>query len=217
MVSIHYGRKHLCGGSIITRRSVLTAGHCMNSFFPSLMTVRCGSSSNQVGGKKLQVSSYLVHPLFNQSELAYDIGIIYMAEPFEFSRTVKPIRITTREYDIDTLGVIAGWGSTQEGGTSINEIRFVNVRMLEYYECTKKYKMFNRDIQLCVGHLKGGKDSCQGDSGGPLVIQSHVVGIVSYGLGCARAKTPGVYTNVYRFSSWIADNMYQEPTNSIHL
>ena len=44
-----------------------------------------------------------------------------------------------------------------------------------------------------------GKDSCQGDSGGPLVrpsVTSTQVGIVSYGLGCARARFPGVYTEV---------------------
>ena len=36
-----------------------------------------------------------------------------------------------------------------------------------------------------------GKDTCQGDSGGPLVADDKLVGIVSFGDGCAKPGTPG--------------------------
>jgi secreted trypsin-like serine protease len=48
----------------------------------------------------------------------------------------------------------------------------------------------------------------QGDSGGPLFYcnspqQCMQVGIVSWGIGCAHAKYPGVYTRVTKMMDWI--------------
>lgn len=68
------------------------------------------------------------------------------------------------------------------------------------------------DVQMCAGHLEGRKDACQGDSGGPLVgISSsgsvELVGIVSWGLDCAKPNAPGAYTNVFKFADFIKRTM----------
>ena len=61
---------------------------------------------------------------------------------------------------------------------------------------------------------QGQIDSCQGDSGGPLVCDKKLVGIVSFGKGCARPNFPGVYTKLEKYTKWIDDIAHERHTSS---
>lgn len=121
---------------------------------------------------------------------------------------------------------VAGWGKTQEAGKSASILQEVQIPVLTNEICRDRYKKIGKLVSqkqfdnavLCAGVLAGGKDSCQGDSGGPLMVPSIIdgriiyyqIGIVSYGIGCARTDVPGVYTRVQTFVDWIQKKV-QEP------
>ncbi len=55
----------------------------------------------------------------------------------------------------------------------------------------------------------------QGDSGGPQMFQMAngrwaVVGIVSWGIGCADPGVPGIYTRVSNYVDWINQRVDHE-------
>lgn len=118
---------------------------------------------------------------------------------------------------------VAGWGRTAEGGTAAKILQELQLPVLDNEVCKNRYKKIGKLISekqfneavLCAGVLTGGKDSCQGDSGGPLMAPTKVdgqnhyyqIGIVSYGIGCARMDVPGVYTRVQTFIDWIQEKL----------
>ncbi|QAT84830.1 S1A family peptidase [Corallococcus coralloides] len=112
----------------------------------------------------------------------------------------------------NTMATVAGWGLTREGGSDTSSILLqVGVPVLRHQDVANSYRsqkiFIDENAMLGAGYKKGGKDACQGDSGGPLVVkgsQGYVLqGIVSFGVGCARAGLPGIYTRVSNYIPWI--------------
>lgn len=66
--------------------------------------------------------------------------------------------------------------------------------------------LMNKNI--CTENTKG-QGACKGDSGGPLVDKkkNELVGIVSWGLPCAKDGKPDVYTRVSSYLNWITKHI----------
>ncbi|TKS90349.1 Transmembrane protease serine 9 [Collichthys lucidus] len=103
---------------------------------------------------------------------------------------------------------ITGWGSTRENGPRIHRLQEVNVTILPFDVCNQYYLGRIRPSMFCAGKDEGGADACQGDSGGPLSCftgsRYELAGVVSWGIGCGRARKPGVYTQVQQHTEWMS-------------
>lgn len=131
--------------------------------------------------------------------------IAQVAKPFEFGPNVKPIPLSKKPLWPGEIIVVSGWGVTSEGGDITTTLKKVEIPVVPQWECKLLYTDYElSDNMFCGG--RAGRDSCQGDSGGPVVANGFLVGIVSWGEGCARPGYPGVYSSIEKLRKWIFYN-----------
>ncbi|KAJ8736122.1 hypothetical protein PYW08_006778 [Mythimna loreyi] len=200
-----------CGGTIINNRSILTAAHCTIGDPANRWRIRLGSTWANSGGVVHNVNQIINHPQFNGNTLNNDIAVMRSASTFSFNNNVRAAAIAGANYHLADNQVVwaAGWGATSEGGSSSEQLRHVELRSINQATCRNNYATRGiaiNDNMLCSGWPNGGRDQCQGDSGGPLYHNGIVVGVCSFGVGCAQARFPGVNARVSRYVSWIQQN-----------
>ncbi|KAL6703508.1 hypothetical protein ACN47E_009606 [Coniothyrium glycines] len=202
IVSLQSGGSHFCGGSLINGNTVVTAAHCTVGQSVSSLTVRAGSLNRSSGGTVVRVSSIRPHPSYSAGTYNNDIAVWKLATSIPTSSTIGYATLAASGSDPadGTVATTAGWGTTTSGGSSLPAaLRKVDVPIIGRTQCRADYGTSRvTDAMICAGYDAGGRDSCQGDSGGPIVNTSTrtLLGVVSWGDGCAAAGAPGVYARV---------------------
>jgi trypsin len=209
-VALYKGNSQVCGGALIADRWVVTAAHCVapgstTGGFSKVVINRHKLSSAL--GESIGVKRAFRHASYSSSTQNNDIALIELV-----SRSAAPVaKLVTpalAAFAAGTSVVTVGWGLTSEGGNSSDVLREVAVPVIATTTCRgySGYSPVNENM-ICAGYPQGGRDSCQGDSGSPLFLkqgtQIYQVGLTSWGIGCARARAPGVYTRVGNYLSWI--------------
>ena len=209
MVSLQSGGwfgGHFCGGSLVREDWVVTAAHCVVGESPSSIDVKIGlhNVNGTTGNQTRDVVEIIIHPNYSNNSLNNDYALLRLDEPIT---NFEPIQLATSDSHDDepVMSTTMGWGATSSGGSSSNFLLEVDVPIDDSCGSYSNSEITNN--MVCAGDSNGGEDSCQGDSGGPLIMTNsdgeyELIGIVSWGYGCAEAQYPGVYSRIYPRLNW---------------
>ncbi|WP_106362642.1 S1 family serine peptidase [Glycomyces artemisiae] len=197
--------RQFCGGSLIAHDVVLTAAHCVEGTEDASELVVFSGSVDLESDEIVEtaVTDFHIAEDYNDPiAMANDWALLKLAEEVD----QEPIPLNTDPAAEFEVLETAGWGNTGEEYPTVAE--WVEVPFVSDADCEAAYPgEVDAASMLCAGDLEnGGVDSCQGDSGGPIMADNEgltLVGIVSWGYGCAEAGNPGVYGEVADFDDAI--------------
>ena len=210
MKVLYIGRPIFC-------RWILTAAHCVLGREWNELKVILGDydvSKKERQEITINVCGKIVHHDYKSNgPTLNDIALLRLCKNVRLTAAIQPITLAYKDMDLRPLSkvTVAGWGRVKFQGNVARVLRKVTLQTIENSICKNIYRNVT-DGEICAGYTDlGGKDACQGDSGGPLWYKDngvdYQIGIVSYGNGCARPDSPGVYTNIAHYRNWIETHM----------
>ncbi len=225
--------EHFCGGTIISIDTILTAAHCSSKVTGKrLKDIRVvigrQDLSDTSAGEEISVRAEKVHSGY--AGFDNDFALLFLKKPTIEGKVAKLNSDPQRPGNGSSVTVL-GWGDVDERdevSQMSNVLQEASIRAISNDDCNNasgrlgdyevRYSGYISNAMLCATHST--KDACQGDSGGPLVVENDgedwLVGIVSWGVGCA-SDFPGVYARVSTEFDWIEKQVCMRsafPSNS---
>ena len=212
-----------CGGSLITKRFVLSGATCVfSSDLNKAKYVKLGNViRNQPNENtyRYEIEESIKHPEFSTKSIDNDIALFKLEKDVEFNDYVHPACLPSNNEEPD-FGIASGWGKPGYGQDLSIKLKKIVMEIFTQEDCQQKYLAENGrlrneidyETKICAGsHNMTNIDTCHGDSGSPLQIASSyencawiIVGVTSFGhANCGITGVPGGYTRVWHYKEWI--------------
>ncbi|NXD44040.1 ACRO protein, partial [Copsychus sechellarum] len=187
-VTMENGTWHMCTGALIGQRWVVTAASCFDGAGPVVeWKVLMGATDLAQPGPKAEVfpvKQIVVHQDYVAATVSNNIALLELERPVECSDYIQLGCVPDGSLAVPELKTcyMAGWRAAPASGVGMGRATAAAP-----------------DPSL----------PAQGDIGAPLVCKDNdednfwLVGLASWGEGCARARRPGLFTSTQHFHAWI--------------
>ncbi|XP_037293313.1 chymotrypsin-2 [Manduca sexta] len=216
-------RSFSCGGSVVGRRSVLTAAHCIAAVFSfgslaSTLRLTVGTNFWNQGGTMYTVARNITHPHYVSATIKNDIGLFITHNNIIDTTVVRSIPLNFDYVPGGVLTRVAGWGRIRTGGAISPSLLEIIVPTISGSACVASAIQAGIDlnmrpppvephIELCTFHGPN-VGTCNGDSGSALarLDNGQQIGVVSWGFPCARGG-PDMFVRVSAYQSWLQQSI----------